>query len=168
MKNSPNTVFRIVALAALCCLFSLAPALGSGYEALSGVSEAKAVFDVRSGSPKTTWIYLDLIHKTYKDKSIREVTDTPDFKIVFIGPAVKLISTDPQRFGEEDKPWLDKIAAIIPAMAADGITLEICMYAADLMGVKAESVFPEIIQVENGWISLIGYQNRGYSLVPAY
>jgi len=27
---------------------------------------------------------------------------------------------------------------------------------------------PEIKHVSNGWISLIGYQAKGYSLVPAY
>ena len=53
-------------------------------------------------------------------------------------------------------------------MVKSGIRLEICLVAAQVFGVDPGSVLPEIKQVGNGWISLIGYQARGYSLVPAY
>ena len=51
-------------------------------------------------------------------------------------------------------------------MTKDGIKFESCLIAAKLLGVEPSSILPEIKQVGNGWISLIGYQARGYSLVP--
>ena len=57
---------------------------------------------------------------------------------------------------------------VISAMSKDGIKLEICMFAANLFGVASESVSPEINRVHNGWISSMGYQAKGYALIPAY
>jgi intracellular sulfur oxidation DsrE/DsrF family protein len=53
-------------------------------------------------------------------------------------------------------------------MSKEGIRFEICMVAVKVFGVEASSILPEIKQVHNGWISLIGYQAKGYSLVPVY
>ena len=51
-------------------------------------------------------------------------------------------------------------------MTKDGITLEACLVAAKGFGVEPSSILPEIKQVGNGWISLIGYEAKGYSMVP--
>jgi len=40
--------------------------------------------------------------------------------------------------------------------------------AAKVFNVDPVSVLPEIKRVGNGWISMIGYQAQGYSLVPVY
>jgi intracellular sulfur oxidation DsrE/DsrF family protein len=47
----------------------------------------------------------------------------------------------------------------------DGVKLEICLYAAKVMGVDPETIMPEIDRVGNGFISVIGYQAQGYSVV---
>jgi intracellular sulfur oxidation DsrE/DsrF family protein len=51
-------------------------------------------------------------------------------------------------------------------MAKDGVKFEICLIAVKYAGIEPSSILPEIKQVGNGWISVIGYQARGYSLVP--
>jgi intracellular sulfur oxidation DsrE/DsrF family protein len=53
-------------------------------------------------------------------------------------------------------------------MAKDRIKLEICDFASKVFGVDPASILPEIKHVPNGWVSVIGYQARGYSLVPVY
>jgi intracellular sulfur oxidation DsrE/DsrF family protein len=53
-------------------------------------------------------------------------------------------------------------------MSKNGIKLEICLIAAKVFNVDPASVLPEIKRVGNGWISMIGYQAQGYSLVPVY
>jgi len=138
------------------------------YDALKGVKSIKAVFDVRTGKSESAVGLLQLIHNTFKDKSIRIVTEKPDFVIVFIGPAVRLVSNDRDSFSSEEQKTLDALADTIKAMSKEGIKFEICMVAAKVFGVKASSILPEIKQVHNGWISLIGYQAKGYSLVPVY
>jgi intracellular sulfur oxidation DsrE/DsrF family protein len=109
-----------------------------------------------------------LIHDTFQDNSLTSMAKKPAFVVVFIGPSVKLVSKNREGFSPEDQKLLDEIAGTVSAMAKSGIRLEICLVAARLMSVDPGSVLPEIKRVGNGWISLIGYQAKGYSLVPAY
>lgn len=168
MKSNTKTLYHGVILSVFLCLFAVINAHGGDYPVLNGLTEAKVVFDVRASAPKNAWIYLDLIHKMYNDKNIREVTDKPEFVVAIVGPAVKLVSTNTEGFSAEDKEYINKIAATVKAMAKDGIKLELCLYAANLLGVDPATILPEIEQYENGWISIFGYQAKGYSLILAY
>lgn len=167
MRNIINAKRRML-LVGLIFLFVALPAQAEDYDALKGLNSIKAVFDVRAGAPKSAAVFLDLILQTYRDSNIRAVTGKPEFSVVFIGPAVKLISTDTKGFPPEDQEHIAKIARIVTEMAREGFKLEICIYAARLLGVAPATILPEIKQVENGWISVIGYQAKGYALVPAY
>jgi intracellular sulfur oxidation DsrE/DsrF family protein len=136
--------------------------------ALKGLHDIKAVFDVRSKSVKTAAIQLDLIHQTYYEQNIRNASEKPAFAVVFGGAAVKLISTDREGYSDEEKMLLGLIADKATAMAKDGIRLEVCLFAADVHDVEPETLLPGIHHVDNGWISLIGYQAKGYSLVSVF
>lgn len=141
---------------------------GETYDALKGVDSIRAIVDFRVASAKVAAIHLDLLHKTYKDKSLTAVDANPDFVIVFMGPGVKLISTNRQGVSAEDSKHLDTIAGIIKNMKKDGIKLEVCIAAVELLGVDKATILPEITKVQNGWISSIGYQHRGYALIPDF
>jgi hypothetical protein len=41
-------------------------------------------------------------------------------------------------------------------------------FAANFFNVDPETISPLISRVDNGWISSIGYQAKGYQLVPVY
>jgi intracellular sulfur oxidation DsrE/DsrF family protein len=88
--------------------------------------------------------------------------------VVFLGPSVKLITNVREGVSPEDHKMLDAIRDRISAMTKDGIKLEICLFAARMFGVDPTTVYPDIMQMENGVISLIGYQAKGFSLVPIY
>ncbi len=153
----------------LCALFLAGNSVSAAeYDSLQGLKSFKAVVDVRSGKPKSLAMQLGLLHQMYKDKSVRSLAHNPDFVLVFIGPAVKLVSTKTEGLSAEDRESGAKIAETISAMAQDGIKLEICLFAVDALGVDRSSILPEIKQVANGWISLVGYQHSGYGLVPVY
>ena len=160
----------IATLSFLICFLSTVPVVSSSHEdsALKGLKSVKAVFDFRHGNPQTASLFLDLIHETYKGKDVASVTKKPEFVFVFLGPAVKLISKNREGLSPEDSKMYDAIAGKISEMAKDGIKLEICMFAAKLFKVDPESILPEIKQTDNGLPSLIGYQAKGYSLVPIY
>jgi intracellular sulfur oxidation DsrE/DsrF family protein len=148
-------------------LFCAVPTVfGEEYGALKGVKSAKALFDFRVGNPKSAAMQMDLIHNTYKD--LKAMKKKPHFAVLFIGPSVKLVSKKREGFAPEDQKNLDAIAKTISAMSKDGIELEICLVAAKAFKVDPASVLPEIKKVPNGWISEIGYQAKGYSLVPAF
>jgi len=136
------------------------------YGALKGLKSVKAVFDFELGNPQSALLHLQVIHQTFKDKNIWIGKKKPNLVVVFIGPSVKLASKNRSGFSADDQKILDDYASTVSAMAKDGIQFEICLIAVKVFGVEPSSILPEIKQVGNGWISLIGYEARGYALVP--
>ncbi len=54
---------------------------------------------------------------------------------------------------------------ILSLSEQDGVKMEVCLYAAKVLGVDPNSILPEIDHVGNGFISVVGYQAQGYSVV---
>lgn len=133
------------------------------YAAMEGVSSVQTVFDFRVGDPDVALGHLDLIHSMLDDPSMTREGKRPEIIVIFIGPSVNLISTDESASATEST-----IAEKISAMKADGVKFEICMTTAHALDISADSILPEIVQVGNGWISLIGYQHRGYSMIADF
>ncbi len=136
------------------------------YNAMKGIDSVNAIFDVRDGNPQSAALHLQLILDTYKNLVTME--KKPVFVVVFMAGSVKLISKNHQDFDDEDQKSLKEIAGIISKMSEAGIRTEVCLFAAKVFGVEPDSILSEIERVGNGWISEIGYQTRGYSLVPVY
>ena len=155
-------------ISAAFLLCSVTSSSAAGYEALKGVESVKAVFDERVGNPKVAVAHLDLIHKTFKDQSLTIKSRKPHLVVIFMGPAVKLVSKNTEGFTPEEQKDLGSIARIISDMSKDGIKLEICMAAVRLMNVDPASILPEIKPVDNGWISAIGYQLKGYAYIADF
>ncbi|MEG9329166.1 DsrE family protein [Salinimicrobium catena] len=135
------------------------------YEAMEGVSSVNTVFDFRISDADVALSHLNLIHGMLEDPNMIIKGEQPEIIIVLVGPSVNLVSTEKMKDNPEAK---DKIAKKISDMIADGIRFEICMTAAHAFGVPADSVLPEIVQVKNGWISLVGYQQNGYSMIADF
>ena len=159
-------VYGFITLAFI--LTSSASAFSAEYDALQGVKSAKAVFDFNVDSPRSAAVHLDLILQTYQDPNLTINSQKPEFVVVFFGPSVAYVSKNRKNFSDQERQQIDAIAATVKKMAQTGIKLEICMTAAHMMGVKPDTILPEIKQVGNGWISLIGYQRQGYALVPNF
>jgi intracellular sulfur oxidation DsrE/DsrF family protein len=168
--NIPMKRFLIFSVIATFCMMILTinSVLAEPYKALNGVESVKVVFDIRVKTPKALAIHLDLVNDTFEDPSVTAIQGKRDFVVIFMGPAVKFISKHTEGYSTEDKIHLDAIAAMIPALAENGIKLQVCMFAAGSYGVKADSILPGIEQVENGWISSIGYQRQGYALISDF
>ena len=168
MKLMKNTVWG-VSLAVLFSLFIFnGPVLSQDYQALQDVEDVKAVFDIRSGDPENVVDHLYLIHGTFQDKVVRNTDNEPEFAVVFMDKSVMLLSQNRESFSPQEREMLKKADQLMSAMAEDGVTLEVCLVALDYFGVNADSVADNIQRVKNGWISSIGYQAKGYSLVPVY
>ncbi len=166
-KKSKSTIASLIFLIGLLSTTAVDFASQES-DALKGLKSIKAIFDFRTGNLKATAVMLDAIHETYKGKDIATVTNKPEFMVVFLGPSVKLITNVREGVSPEDHKMLDAVRDRISAMAKDGIKLEICLFAARMFGVDPATVYSNIKQIENGVISLIGYQAKGFSLVPIY
>ena len=139
---------------------------GGEKEALKGGKPLKTFFDFRIGEPASAAMHMQAIQLTYQDLS--QAKAKPNAVVVFMGPAVKLVSKNRTGFSAEDQKSLDAIAAAVTQLSKDGVQFELCLFAAKVMGVDPATVLPEIKIVPNGWVSEISYQSQGYYLVPVY
>lgn len=167
MKGLKNVVCVSLAVVFFLVMFS-GPVLSQDYKALQDVEDVKAVFDIRSGDPEDVVDHLFLVHKTFKDKAVRNADSDPEFAVVFMDKSVMLLSQNRENFSPREREMLKKADQLMSTMVQDGVILEVCLVALDYYGVDADSVADNINRVPNGWISSIGYQAKGYSLVPVY
>jgi intracellular sulfur oxidation DsrE/DsrF family protein len=135
------------------------------YEAMDGVTSVKAAYDFRVGDPEVALGHLDLIHSMMTNESMVIDGRQPEIVLVFIGPSVNLVSTDIMGAAAGE---MEAIAEKISAMEEDGVKFEICMTSAHAMEISPDSLLPELEQVGNGWISLIGYQHNGYAMIADF
>lgn len=153
------TIFSFLALMLLPV--SDAVSRESGYAAMQGVGPVQQVFDFRVSDPKVALSHLNLIHSMLDDPSMMHEGKSPDTAVVLIGPSVRLVSTEDTGVGSQKRAVQEKVSA----MEEEGVRFEICMTSAEALGIPADSIQPEVVQVDNGWISVVGYQHQGYALV---
>jgi intracellular sulfur oxidation DsrE/DsrF family protein len=141
----------------------LAPAAGwcggepDDRRALAGLSRARAVFDLRAGNAESLVFGLELVGTTFEGLERQKVT--PSFVVEFRGPGVRLLTRDPANA---------EVAALLAGLRRRGVGLEVCSLALRAFQVDAGALVPDVVPVGNGLNSLIGYQEKGYALVPLY
>jgi len=165
IKNIAACHILSVLLTVLFLAFLTTPVIAGDYAALKGVNGVNTVFDVSQESPKVANIVFWAVRDVYQNESVSALPNPPRTVVVFHGPAVKLISTDRKGFKPEEVAEVDKFADTIRQMKKDGVTFEICDYAAKVMGVDPATIMPEIDHVGNGFVSVAGYQAQGYSVI---
>lgn len=144
---------------------SFAEATPDDRAALQNLKDGRAVFDITLDDPKKLLLRLKLIEETAD--MLRKEGVKPDFVLAFRGPATLYVSSDRSRIKLEDQKIADQIADKIKEMSGQpGVRLEQCAVAARVLKVDTKTINPAVTVVGNSWISLIGYQNRGYAFVP--
>ena len=166
MKKGTSIIIS-VSIALTISIADINEAFGQEYTALVGLESINAVFDFRKDGPQEVATYLNLIHLTYQGV-ISTINENTDFVIVFTGPVVKLLSTNKEGFPSEELELLDNIEALVATMVKDGIRMEICLFAVKSSRLDPDSILPGIEQIGNGWLSLIGYQAKNYSILPLF
>lgn len=135
--------------------------------ALEGVTAGKVVWDINMGDPRKLSLYLRVIQETYDDLVRQGVA--PDMIFAFRGRSVLLISTEREEIPLEQHIYLDEVAELLADLSKrPGVKMEACSVACRLFGVKAEKLLPGIQAVGNTFVSLIGYQAKGYGTIPIY
>ena len=166
METNRKRIIVISIVTLFLALTSFSVAWAEEYDAMKGVNHTDVIFDMRDGIPEIAVEHIKLIHDTFKQ--LTAMKKNPVFVVVFMGSAVKLISSDHSGFNAEEKKHLKELAGTISKMSKDGIDFEVCLAAVEYFGVDPASIQSEMKHVPNGWISEIGYQARGYKLVPVY
>lgn len=165
-----NLKIRMNAVLALLILlgsFSVAVAETNDAAALGDLKQGKGVFLVDIGEPGKLAFYLKAIAGTHQGMKTQGVT--PDFILVYIGPSVKYLSTNPDEdLVFEHNDALQSIAEAVAALDELGVRQEICAVATQAFAIDDEALLPALTLVGDGFISLIGWQSQGYHLVPVF
>jgi len=160
--------FQVVSLffVAICILFMSSPVRADGYDdALKGVKNYDVIFDVSQGNPKIANLVFWAVKNAYEVDEVKAITKKPNVAVVFHGPVVKLLSSNRAPFDDAEWAEVEKFQATLRQMKKDGVNLEVCLYAAQVLGVDKETIIPEVDHVGNGFVSIAGYQLQGYAVV---
>lgn len=90
----------------------------------------------------------------------------PDLIVAFRGGAVRLVSSNRTGFSTDEREDLGHADELIRELAQQGVRFEACAIATRLFHVDNASINPDVKVVGNTFISLIGYQARGYAVIP--
>lgn len=167
MKNlTPKMIVRTISFICILSLyvFFAVPAFAEEYEALKGLKGLNTVFDYANGSPEEALVFFLGIREVYQSHSVASLPEPSSNVIVFHNSAVKFLTTNRTDDKEKNKT-LDKVAEMIRQFSKDGVKMKICIYAVKLFGIDPDTILPEIEKVPNGFISISGYQAKGYSLI---
>ncbi|MDF1529021.1 MAG: hypothetical protein P1R74_07810 [Sedimenticola sp.] len=163
---------KFIFLLTLTCSLLLIPAFALAQKpddahALSGVKTGKVAWDVTVGSPAKLLMYLGVIEETYDDLKRQGVE--PDMVFAFHGPVLNLISTDRTDVPLDQEADYDKVTEKLKGLLArPGVRMEACSVATRLMGLDSGKFLDGIHYVGNTFVSQIGYQAKGYALIPIY
>lgn len=144
---------------------------GAGYaaelsdqSALAGVKSGKGLFDMATGHPNALLVNLNIVGETLDGLKHQGVE--PDLVVAFRGPAVRFISREENLIPPEHAATAMEIAARIEHLAARGVRFEACGITTRMMKLDIAKLVKGVKPVANTFISLIGYQAKGYALIP--
>lgn len=148
---------------AVMALLLTVPAF-AGPDSLKGLKTAKFVVDLNQGKGNVLKTRLSLIMETMDN--IKEEGVKPVVVVAVRGPASRFMTVSNGYIAPEDEAIKAEISALTDELAARGVKLEQCAVALRMLDISPSDVQSEFTVVKNGYVSLIGYQNQGYALLP--
>lgn len=156
----------ILSLALILC-FTLTPHLAHAFDnndALAGLDQTRAVFDINQGNPSLLNLRLKLVEKSWQQ--LHDNGLKPQFVLTFRGRASRFLTKGKGYVSKPEESFKSEIQERLRRLHGLGMPLEQCAIAAELSQIDTEDFIPEVTVVNNGYVSLIGYQNRGYAFIP--
>ena len=169
LRNSKKFVLQIFAICSFVLfMFSLVQATElSDADALEDVEVGKVVWDVLASRPDRLLFYLKLIDETYDDLVRQDVE--PEMVFIFHGHALNLIKSEPDEFLARDKQALQEALMLISELnSKSGVRMEACSISARMQDIENDGIISDVKMVGNTYVSLIGYQAKGYSVIPVH
>lgn len=137
----------------------------SDEDALQGLTEGKVVWDVTVSSPARLLFLMQVIEETYDDLVRQNIK--PDMVFTFHGRVLKLISTEPLELSLDEEEAHEALVQLIQKLSArPGVRMESCSVAARFLGIDNHTIISGVKPVGNTFVSLIGYQQKGYAFIP--
>lgn len=155
----------LAACASVLLLLPLStPAEPTNDRALAGVESGKVVWNVTLDRPRALTLQMKVVRQTYQD--LKEAGLDPRMVLAFHSSNVHFLTEDlsevPMDMEEPVKRFnkqLDKLLKL------DGVRVEACGLANEAFGVDNEAIRDGIDVAANSYVSLTGYQHKGYAII---
>lgn len=162
-----NPFIKVIMALSLIGLFAVPSVSGTNFDnnrSLKGLKQAQVYFDVSLKDDKLLVLRMELVDRTVKqmEEAGLEVNGVVGFR----GGASRFITQNDHYVLEEEVSNKRKIQDWVKRFSSKGIAIEQCAIAAEILNIPTKDFLPEVTVVGNAYISLVGYQARGYSVVP--
>ncbi len=152
-----------------CAMMTLTNAVATAatlndHAALAGLHVAKALFLVNVRKPLAVERLIRVIGLT--ERQLRAQKVTPHILVVFIGPDVAFLTRDRHGIPPAETRAVAGLQKEIGGLARLGVRFQACGIAMHHMHVPPSALIAPVMPVQNGFISAIAYQEKGYALVP--
>ncbi len=157
----------VFSLAGILLCLTLPPLTSHAFDnrgALAGLDQARAVFDINQGNPALLSLRLRLVEESWQQ--LHDSGLKPQFVLTFRGRASRFLTKGTGSVSRQEENLKSDIQERLRSLHRRGIPLEQCAIAAELSQIDPGDFIPEVTVVANGYVSLIGYQNRGYAFIP--
>jgi intracellular sulfur oxidation DsrE/DsrF family protein len=132
--------------------------------ALADLTSVKIVCDVNVGEAKLLLRRLELIDETYSQ--LIDAGVSPTIVVAFRGGASRYVTNGDKYVSAEDVAIKKEVQGWLVQFKQHGFRLEQCAIAAKAWKVDQADFVPAVTVVQNGYISLVAYQSRGYAFLP--
>ena len=133
-------------------------------QALSDLTSVKIVCDVNVGEAKLLLRRLELIDETYSQ--LVDAGVTPTVVVAFRGGASLYVTKGDKYVDVKNAVIKREIQGWIDLFNQHGFRVEQCAIAAKAWKVDFADFLSTVNIVQNGYISLVAYQARGYAYLP--
>lgn len=162
-----NPFLKVIIALSLIGLFAVPSVSGTNFDnsrSLKGLKQAQVYFDVNLKDDKLLVLRMELVDRTVRqmEEAGLEVNGVVGFR----GGASRFITQNDYYVLEEEVSNKRKIKDWVKHFSSKGIAIEQCAIAAEILDIPTKDFLPEVTIVGNAYISLVGYQAKGYSVVP--
>ena len=162
-----NPFLKLIMALSLIGLFAVPSVSGTNFDnsrSLKGLKQAQVYFDVSLKDDKLLVLRMELVDRTVKQ--MEEAGLDVNGVVGFRGGASRFITQNDHYVLEEEVSNKRKIQDWVKRFSSKGIAIEQCAIAAEILDIPTKDFLPEVTVVGNAYISLVGYQTKGYSVVP--
>ena len=131
--------------------------------ALADLKSVSIICDVNVGNPDLLLRRLELIDETYSQ--LLDAKVAPTVVIAFRGDASRYVTRGDGYVPAEAIGTKQAIGQLLSQFGRNGVRLEQCAIAAKARQIRPADLLPTVQLVQNGFVSIVAYQSRGYALL---
>lgn len=133
--------------------------------ALAGLEQGKILWDITLANPDALIARLNVLEETYEDM-VRQGLK-PNMIFTFRGGAAGLIAKDLSHLDIEQASAVGQVQyKLTELMKRPGVHMEACQIATRRFNItQQDQLLPGISLVGNTFLSIMGYENQGYTTI---